>query len=201
MQLVFIGRKLDAASASRLTRAFSSLCTFSSLCAPAEVEGGGGDSHDAPPCLPCPPCVTPPPQGEAELLAEELARVKDRVRADRRFELVEPCAALEAEAEGDEPDAKRPRAAGGGAGAAVQLVHIQLVGAELYGLSREQLEREHGVDLNALNERYLQARQYTHTHTHTHTRTHAHARTHTHTHTHTQTHTPKQQSARGKAST
>tara|TARA_B100000795_G_scaffold265390_1_gene247150 strand:+ start:326 stop:820 length:495 start_codon:yes stop_codon:yes gene_type:complete len=164
VQLVFIGRKLDGTSASRLTRAFSSLCPLSSLCAPAEVEAAASDGHDAPPCPPCtPPCVTPPPQDEAELLAEEVARVKDRLRADRRFELIEPRATLEAEAEGGadaegEPDAKRPRAAGGGGGAAVQLVHMQLVGAELYGLSREQLEREHGVDLNALNERYLQAR-------------------------------------------
>ena len=161
---MFIGRKLDGASASRLTRAFSSLCPLSSLCAPAEVKAAASDGHDAPPCPPCtPPCVTPPPQDEAELLAEEVARVKDRLRADRRFELIEPRATLEAEAEGKaeaegEPDAKRPRAAGGGGGAAVQLVHMQLVGAELYGLSREQLEREHGVDLNALNERYLQAR-------------------------------------------
>ena len=165
MQLVFIGRKLDGTSASRLTRAFSSLCPLSSLCAPAEVEAAASDGHDAPPCPPCtPPCVTPPPQDEeAELLAQEVARVKERLRADRRFELMEPRATLEAEAEGEadaegEPDAKRPRAAGGGGGAAVQLVHMQLVGAELYGLSREQLEREHGVDLNALNERYLQAR-------------------------------------------
>ena len=162
---MFIGRKLDGASASRLTRAFSSLCPLSSLCAPAEVEAAASDGHDAPPCPPCtPPCVTPPPQDEeAELLAQEVARVKERLRADRRFELIEPRATLEAEAEGGadaegEPDAKRPRAAGGGGGAAVQLVHMQLVGAELYGLSREQLEREHGVDLNALNERYLQAR-------------------------------------------
>ena len=152
MQLVFIGRKLDKASSSRLTRAFSSLCTLSSLsslCAPAEVEAAASDGHDAPPCLPCPPCVTPPPQAELGPLAEELARVKDRLRADRRFELIEPRAALAAEAQG-EPDAKRPRAAGGGAEAAVQLVHMQLVGAELYGLSREQLEREHARLVDAL---------------------------------------------------
>lgn len=38
----------------------------------------------------------------------------------------------------------------------VAVVHFQLVGAALYGLTRRQLESEHAVDLNQLNETFAQ---------------------------------------------
>ena len=45
-------------------------------------------------------------------------------------------------------------AAAAAAAAGCTTVHFQLVGASLYGLSREQLETGHGVDLSALNEAF-----------------------------------------------
>ena len=115
-----------------------------------------------------------------------MAAARERIGADRRFELLDEeqsDATDEAGAHGggDGRPAKRPRPdaeaadgasasaasaaaaspAAASAGAAssaspASVVRFQLVGAALYGITRQQLERVHGVDVSGLTATYLQ---------------------------------------------
>ncbi len=151
-----------------------------------EADDSRRGALDAGTCDPCalerPPAS---PVHEACDEAVEAARVREMLEADPKFEVIdvaeedeedeEELAALEAASL--EPAAKRVRregvpnresmptrsAAAAAAAMAAQcvppasrLVHFQLVGAALYGMTREQLETAHGVDLNALNSSFLE---------------------------------------------
>ncbi|KAL1522374.1 hypothetical protein AB1Y20_017365 [Prymnesium parvum] len=85
----------------------------------------------SPAALVCGPCDAPPGSVEAQLAA-----ARELVRSDRRFELLE---------DGDEEALH-----------VGPVVHFQLVGAALYGISRAELESFHRVDVSDLNRHFVQ---------------------------------------------
>ena len=100
----------------------------------------------------------------------EVERARRMLHADPRFDLIdvveasgraenEPAVAPTPDNEPTASSVLGKRARGGGSGTASRLapmVAFQLAGSALYGLSREQLERTHGVDVNDLTRRFVQ---------------------------------------------
>ena len=104
----------------------------------------------------------PSPTREECDVAGEYERVRTMLSTDALFDLVdlvEPCDLPHAD---ESPAAALPpskKARVGGAAASMpadRLIHFQLVGAALYGMSRAELERTHGVDINGLNAAFAQ---------------------------------------------
>ncbi|KAL3916014.1 MAG: hypothetical protein SGPRY_006998, partial [Prymnesium sp.] len=133
VELVFIGR-LSKRDAARLLQALESV---RSAPEPGVRREGGGEG--------CEPC-------EVERVvwtADERRAARLLIEMDARFELVQEEGGL-GEGEGGLDEGLLAREGESG------VVHFQLVGAALYGISREELEGFHRIDVNSLTASFVQ---------------------------------------------
>ena len=135
VELVLIGRDWEA-EARLLHAALQGMAAPAGAATLADAAAGGGARAIS-------------PTRDRELWREAKA-AREMLEADARFEVCAPVSSGDGDGGGggDVSD---------GDGTVSSVVHWQLVGASLYGMSRTQLVRTHAIDIDAMNLHYAEA--------------------------------------------